>query len=160
MRTPQAAKDMNQRRLGSIYAGEYSLVLDRHADKTHWAIERQPVETQFAKFAQFILSRFEPRLSGTFEKALVANLERKSSLVLSHGNLSPQNIIIDGTSIVWIIGWDCAGWYPDWWEYVKFFDAQTASTNYDWYGYANDIFAHAYPTELAAYRGQIQRLDV
>ncbi|UKZ52614.1 hypothetical protein TrVGV298_006395 [Trichoderma virens] len=52
-----------------------------------------------------------------------------------------------------ILGWDSGGWYPEWWEYVKFFEARTAPENQDWYDYARDIFVETFPNELVAYQG-------
>jgi serine/threonine protein kinase len=41
--------------------------------------------------------------------------------VLTHGDLSPRNILVDPKTdkIVSIIDWEYAGWYPEYWEYVR-----------------------------------------
>ncbi|TFK33826.1 kinase-like domain-containing protein [Crucibulum laeve] len=38
----------------------------------------------------------------------------------THGDLAPRNIMVkkDGT-VTGLIDWDCAGWYPEYWEYTK-----------------------------------------
>ncbi|ENH70782.1 hypothetical protein FOC1_g10005083 [Fusarium oxysporum f. sp. cubense race 1] len=56
-------------------------------------------------------------------------------------------------STFWILGWDCAGQYPVWWEYARFFEARTTEANSDWYSYAAEIFEEEFPAELAAYQG-------
>ncbi|CAK7230975.1 hypothetical protein SCUCBS95973_007755 [Sporothrix curviconia] len=38
--------------------------------------------------------------------------------VFTHGNLKPWNIIVSGTKVTSIIGWENAGWFPEYWEYT------------------------------------------
>ncbi|KAI1084874.1 kinase-like domain-containing protein [Whalleya microplaca] len=38
--------------------------------------------------------------------------------VFSHGDLSKQNILVKGDSVVGIIDWETAGWLPNYWEYT------------------------------------------
>ena len=40
-------------------------------------------------------------------------------IVLSHGDFSPRNIIVKGDRVVGIVDWEMAGFYPEYWEYVK-----------------------------------------
>lgn len=40
-------------------------------------------------------------------------------IVLTHGDLSPRNILIRGDQIVAILDWEFARFYPEYWEYVK-----------------------------------------
>ncbi|KAF7549546.1 hypothetical protein G7046_g8309 [Stylonectria norvegica] len=138
------------RSLGSINAGRYSLVLDKHPDHTYYAV-RSGLES--SDFTAFLLSSFYESVPPTVQKALISHLSSKSRLVIAHGELSPRNIVVNNGGIVGILGWDCSGWYPDWWEYVKFFEARTLEDNDDWYDYASQIFTDEYPKELAAYQG-------
>jgi aminoglycoside phosphotransferase len=41
------------------------------------------------------------------------------SIVFTHGDLSPQNILVEGGHVSGIVDWEQAGWYPEYWEYVK-----------------------------------------
>lgn len=41
--------------------------------------------------------------------------------MFTHGDLSPRNIIVLNDKIVGIVDWEEAGWFPEYWEYVKFF---------------------------------------
>ncbi|KAF2824557.1 hypothetical protein CC86DRAFT_421116 [Ophiobolus disseminans] len=36
----------------------------------------------------------------------------------THGDLNSMNILVKGDSIVGIIDWDTAGWYPEYWEHT------------------------------------------
>ncbi|KAK5070234.1 hypothetical protein LTS08_007908 [Lithohypha guttulata] len=46
--------------------------------------------------------------------------DKPYELKFSHANLSPRNILIDDSGRVCaLIGWESAGWYPEYWEYVQ-----------------------------------------
>lgn len=40
-------------------------------------------------------------------------------IVLTHADLSPRNIIVNGDQVVGIIDWEMSGFYPEYWEYAK-----------------------------------------
>lgn len=42
--------------------------------------------------------------------------------VLTHHDLAPRNIILDPEGQLWIIDWDCAGFYPEFFEYAGMFN--------------------------------------
>ncbi|KHN94243.1 Aminoglycoside phosphotransferase [Metarhizium album ARSEF 1941] len=140
-------------RLGSSISGEFSLMLDKHQNNTHWAVRPEPSHSMFISF---LMSSFWDSVPGPVGATLADQLKREAPLAMSHGHICPQNIIVDKFQIVAITGWDCAGWYPDWWEYVKFFEARTSDKNSDWYEYAGEIFSQEFPTELAIYQGVVR----
>ncbi|KIM46577.1 hypothetical protein M413DRAFT_441664 [Hebeloma cylindrosporum] len=37
-------------------------------------------------------------------------------VVLTHGDLAPRNILVDGGEITGVVDWETLGWYPDFWE--------------------------------------------
>jgi len=39
-------------------------------------------------------------------------------LVLTHGDLSSLNIMVQGDTVVGIVDWETAGWFPKHWEYT------------------------------------------
>ncbi|EJF60726.1 kinase-like domain-containing protein [Dichomitus squalens] len=39
-------------------------------------------------------------------------------LVLTHLDISPHNVVVDNNSRIWLIDWEFAGFYPQWFEYV------------------------------------------
>jgi hypothetical protein len=49
---------------------------------------------------------------------LIALQDRAWPPVLTYGDLSSLNILVRDDTIVGIIGWEMAGWYPSYWEYV------------------------------------------
>ena len=44
--------------------------------------------------------------------------------------------------------WEVAGWYPEYWEYVKLF---LGASEKDWKEYADEFMPQEYPDELIDY---------
>lgn len=57
--------------------------------------------------------------------------------VLTHGDLNPFNILVQGDKVVGLIDWECSGWYPYYWEYTS-----------AWYG---NLTREAWQDELAQF---------
>lgn len=69
-------------------------------------------------------------------------------IILTHGDLDPRNILVEGSTVVAILDWEYAGYYPEYWEYCKAFCRP------DWEGLwvasrATDRFLKPYFKELA-----------
>jgi hypothetical protein len=48
------------------------------------------------------------------------NPAKPYELRFTHANLCPQNILLDeSTRVCAIVGWESAGWYPEYWEYTQ-----------------------------------------
>ncbi|KAI9841637.1 MAG: hypothetical protein M1837_000484 [Sclerophora amabilis] len=67
-------------------------------------------------------------------------------VVFTHADLAQHNIIIRDNKIVALVDWQYAGWYPEYWDYIKFF--ARPARNKDWYEYADVIFPQSYDEEL------------
>jgi len=60
-----------------------------------------------------------------------SSLREDHGIVMTHGDLNPRNIMITWESdqgslrtvkdikVSGILGWESAGWYPEYWEFVK-----------------------------------------
>ncbi|KAF5534833.1 aminoglycoside 3 phosphotransferase choline kinase [Fusarium phyllophilum] len=136
--------------LGSIESGPYTLLQDKHPDHTYYAIRPSPNQKQFMALLMSTMYESVPK---AVSKALISQFRVDYPSVLTHGALCPKNIVVSNNLISWILGWDCAGQYPVWWEYARFFEARTSEANSDWYSYAAEIFEEEFPAELAAYQG-------
>lgn len=57
--------------------------------------------------------------------------------VFSHGNLSPESILIDPTSleITGIVKWGYAGWYPYWWDHMTTLNARVKYSRAQWFSW-------------------------
>ncbi|KFY23330.1 hypothetical protein V493_05911 [Pseudogymnoascus sp. VKM F-4281 (FW-2241)] len=84
-------------------------------------------------------------------EGLRARLPCNHRAVLTHGDLSPRNIMVHNNRITGLLDWEVAGWFPEYWEYIKFFERPCRHT--DWFDYATDIFSHPYPEDLVDYQG-------
>jgi hypothetical protein len=47
------------------------------------------------------------------------NWQDEKEVVLTHADLSPRNVIVRPNRSICIIDWEFAGWWPAYWEYVK-----------------------------------------
>ncbi|OAL35373.1 hypothetical protein AYO20_05424 [Fonsecaea nubica] len=95
-----------------------------------------PFETE-AAFNEFLLSNTISTTPPIYRKMLEDLLSTtKHKILLTHGDLSPTNIVVKEGQIVGIIDWEFAGWYPEYWEFVQFFRALYA----DYRDYADVIF--------------------
>lgn len=102
-----------------------------------------------AEFNLFVLDllRGTPSL---IRSTLVEALNVDSQIVFTHGDLTPRNIIVKGDRVQALLDWEYAGWYPEYWEYVKFFDRPTGCK--DWKEYAETIFGTQYPKQLLTFQ--------
>lgn len=67
---------------------------------------------------------------GSYPEYLPDILPRSSISVFTHGDLTPRNILINGTGqISAILDWEGAGWYPDYWEFANM---MKPSNDLDW----------------------------
>ncbi|KAI8659828.1 APH domain-containing protein [Fusarium sp. Ph1] len=78
-------------------------------------------------------------------EALSRRLRTDHRIVFTHCDLTPRNILVQDGKIQGLVDWEDSGWYPEYWEYVKFFQ-RTADK--DWKQYAGDIFPELYHDEL------------
>lgn len=59
---------------------------------------------------------------GFFVETLKGAMRENHKWRLTHGDMGPQNVLVDENGngrITAVLGWGSAGWYPEYWEYVK-----------------------------------------
>ncbi|KAF2136064.1 uncharacterized protein K452DRAFT_238185, partial [Aplosporella prunicola CBS 121167] len=105
-----------------------------------------PDETSFNKF---ILDLFNATPTD-IRNALAHHLRSDHRIVFTHGDLTQHNIIVKDNQIRALLDWEFAGWYPEYWEYVKFLDRH--AKHRDWKDYAQYIFPEQYHEELIVYQ--------
>lgn len=96
-------------------------------------------------FNEFLLSALHENVPPLVRTALSRRLRTNHRVVLSHCDLTPRNILVQDGEIKGLVDWEDSGWYPEYWEYVKFFQ-RTAEK--DWKQYAEDILPELYNDEL------------
>ncbi|KAK5175653.1 uncharacterized protein LTR77_000792 [Saxophila tyrrhenica] len=82
------------------------------------------------------------------------SLRTDHRVVFTHGDLNPRNIIVENGTIKALLDWEFAGWYPEYWEYVKFFERGTSCK--DWKSFADTVFADPYYDELVTFQALIR----
>ena len=92
---------------------------------------------------------FENTISSTpllYSQSIQQTLRRDHEIVFSHGDLNLHNIVVKDGDIVALLDWECAGWYPEHWEYIKF----CAASLYDreWHQFGPTLLPTTYPDEL------------
>lgn len=83
-----------------------------------------------------------------FLKLLRGAFSDHSSIVFTHTDIYTTNIIMSSTSteVLGIIDWHEAGWYPEFWEYLK--TSWANDLNDDWKDYVDIAIQPAYDEEL------------
>jgi Ser/Thr protein kinase RdoA (MazF antagonist) len=84
-----------------------------------------PFETEEDMYKNIIerwINRFKMNpLLGSFIE-FTRRLYRETSgndIVFTHGDLDPRNILVENGRVSGIVDWEQAGWYPEYWEYIK-----------------------------------------
>lgn len=104
-------------------------------------------------FNHFLLDLYKAT-PNAIRKALRDSLRTDHRITFTHGDLSPRNIIVSKGCITGLLDWEFSGWYPEYWEYVKFFECVTDCK--DWRNFADTIFDMPYPAELVTYQALVR----
>jgi hypothetical protein len=73
-------------------------------------------------------------------------------IVFTHCDIAPRNIMVRDNRIIGFLDWEVAGWYPAYWDYVKFFHTKGGRKR-DWNRLIDELFPESYPHELLQYTG-------
>ena len=101
------------------------------------------------EFNEFVLD-FLPTTPLPIRAAISSYFDNQNKITFTHGDLTPRNIIVKDGNIQALLDWEYSGWYPEYWEYVKFFDRPTSCR--DWKDYATIIFEKQYPRQLLTFQ--------
>jgi aminoglycoside phosphotransferase len=118
-------------------------------DSRVYNIYTAPVCSDEHAFNEYLISGLNAKVAPAIRKSLRARLRTDHRIVLSHCDLAPRNIMVQDGTIVGLLDWEDAGYYAEYWEYVKFF--QRNSPGNDWWCFAAEIFPEEYPDELVDY---------
>lgn len=58
-------------------------------------------------------------VQGSFGAKVLQVHQRQYKICFTHGDLGVQNILVRDAKVVALIDWECAGWYPGYWEYTR-----------------------------------------
>ncbi|KAH7888427.1 kinase-like domain-containing protein [Phlebopus sp. FC_14] len=68
--------------------------------------------------------------------------ESSNPLVFTHQDLAARNVILDDAGCIWVIDWELAGWYPEYFEYACIAADTTVPR-----GWTDAVLAHIQPYE-------------
>jgi aminoglycoside phosphotransferase len=114
------AQMRQMRTLTQPYIGRIDKQPTRNIYNTTFVRHCGPFEDE-ESFDEWCLARLS---GGSFQrwkwKRVLEKQRRKSTgrFVLTHGDLSPRNIMVDGSTITGIIDWELSGFYPEYVEYA------------------------------------------
>jgi len=123
--------------IGSLYRG-------KAVDGRRFDVEGGPFETE-VQFNQFLLSDTLSSTPTILRDIASRSLSTDHDIVFTHGDFAPRNIIVRDGQVVGILDWEYSGWYPEYWEFVKTFNA--ADHRVSWYNYVGLIFPTCYEAE-------------
>ncbi|KAJ7635088.1 kinase-like domain-containing protein [Roridomyces roridus] len=69
----------------------------------------------FASYAE-LTEFFERRRKGLLNGASIPPMDDSYPLVLTHHDIRLHNLILDDKGTLWMVDWQGAGVYPEWWE--------------------------------------------
>ena len=121
-------------------------VLDMRNYTTHSA----PACRDEKEFNDFLLSGLLDNTPPALGSAFSRRLRTNHRVVFTHGDLRPSNIMVRDGKIVALLDFEVAGWYPEYWEYVKCFQREGTDVH-DWWRFMDTMFPETYGDELVDY---------
>ncbi|KAJ6439313.1 hypothetical protein O9K51_07198 [Purpureocillium lavendulum] len=114
--------------------------------RVHFAYHAPPCSDEKG-FNDYLLSALYEPTPALIRQAFARRMQTHTHhrIVLSHCDLMPRNILVQDGKIKGLIDWEDGGWYPEYWEYVKFFQRFGER---DWKEYAEVIFPELSQDEL------------
>lgn len=96
-------------------------------------------------FNEFLLSDLLKACPKFLAEIAMRSLRTDHEIVFTHGDISPRNIMVKNGEVVALLDWEFAGYYPEYWEYIKSFRAPDYRIT--WHNYIDHMFPQAYESE-------------
>ncbi|KAG7088441.1 hypothetical protein E1B28_012433 [Marasmius oreades] len=103
-------------KLGSVTGGPYD---NRFMDYPWQPEHAFPSISEYLEYYRGIFLEF---CGAEYVDKLFSCFPTEELVHFTHGDLLPQNILVDGSKITAIIDWETAGYYPAFWEYCRMHD--------------------------------------
>lgn len=151
-RLPQAQKHDVARQLRGMLEqlrglrGDYVGTLGRGAavDGRRFDLEGGPFESE-ALFNRFLVSDVLASTPQIMRDMALRALRADHAVHFSHCDFVPGNILVRDGQVVALLDWEDAGYYPEYWDFVKTFKASGQRAT--WHNYVEEIFPQCYETE-------------
>ncbi|KAI1269389.1 kinase-like protein [Xylariaceae sp. FL1019] len=105
--------------------------------------------TNEAALNDWLLSSMYKLVPSPIRQAFRLTLRADHRIVFAHGDLGQRNIMVQDGKITGLIDWECAGWFPEYWEYVLFH--KQIHDDRDWREHSPTVFSQPYHEELVQY---------
>lgn len=115
--------------------------------RVHFTYHSPPCQDEKA-FNEYLSASLHEHTPPLVREAFSRRLRTNHRIVFTHCDLTPRNILMQDGQIQGLVDWEDSGWYPEYWEYVKFFQRPADK---DWKLYAQDIFPQLYHEELVGF---------
>lgn len=115
-------------------------------DSRRYGLEGGPFESE-SQFNEFLLSDAYPQVPKCFLKMAEHSLLTNHEIIFAHGEIAPRNILVREGRVVAVLDWENAGWYPEYWDFVKSFNALDGRCA-SWYDWAERVFPVGYEQEF------------
>ena len=108
-----------------------------------------PFESETA-FHEGLISAMREKGSSTWTDMVIRFVEKlpPHKILFTHNDIAPRNILVREAKVVGIVDWEFAGYYPEYWEYVKAFCWPDWQSNWIKEGVLDNIL-EPYTLELA-----------
>jgi aminoglycoside phosphotransferase (APT) family kinase protein len=105
--------------------------------RRHVRTSAESISTE-TEFKAFLVSTHR-KLNPVYLDLITSTLSTSHQIVMTHGDLRPENILVSYTApnsirITGLVDWEFSGAYPEYWEYVKALAGVSWSLS-DWYSY-------------------------
>lgn len=101
-------------------------------------------EKEFNKYLMSTISAAPAAVKRDYQRKLNKKTHR---IVFCHGDLSPDNIIVDEhMRVIGLLDWEDAGYYPECWENIKFY-SRPAMVN-EWHEYGKYLLPNVFEDEV------------
>ncbi|OAX78622.1 hypothetical protein ACJ72_07068 [Emergomyces africanus] len=100
-------------------------------------------------FNEFLVSDISPKAPEMLLHYARHALDDNHEIVFTHSDLAPRNILVNEGRITAILDWELAGWYPEYYEYIKTF--QDWKPMPDWPEYLYNVLPPRYEKEYIGY---------
>ncbi|PYH93063.1 kinase-like protein [Aspergillus ellipticus CBS 707.79] len=100
------------------------------------------------EFNEFLFSKIISRVPQTFRYHAMKTFKDSHQIMFTHGDLAPRNILVLDGHVTALLDWEHAGWYPEYWEYVKAYRDFNAVPS--WLDYVDTILPPRYSEEIVA----------
>jgi thiamine kinase-like enzyme len=104
----------------------------------------------FNAFFSHDIVRQRPEHYPDAQEPLAKTYGRAWRTIFAHGDLGPHNILWKEGRIVSIIDWECAGWFPEYWDYTRAYFTSAYSLPSWWEMFT--ALMDQYPEELEVER--------